>query len=153
MTSNIGQEHILTNLCGRQVTDSEIERCTQGVMQQLKMVVRPEFLNRIDKTVMFLPLSKEDVAKIAEINLKKEQKKFKEKGVSIIIDPGTVKFIVDHGYQPEYGGRPVKRAITDHIINPLTSEMVNGTIEKNAPIYILVNNNKVIFRNGITSRF
>lgn len=152
MTSNMGQQNILRALCGRQPSDSDVERCTQEVMQQLRLRVAPEFINRIDNIVMFMPLTKDDVAKIAEINLKKEQKKLKDKGISIIIDPLTVRFIVDKGYQPEYGGRPVKRAITDHIINPLTSEMINGTVDKSKPIYISVNNNKIVFRNVTTSR-
>ena len=84
--------------------------------------------------------------------LNEEQKKLQDKNISIIIEPTVVRFIVDHGYQPEYGGRPVKRAITDYIINPLTSEMVNGTVDRNRPIYISVSSNKIIFRNGSTCR-
>ncbi len=152
MTSNMGQQNILSTLCGRQASDEEIERCTYNVMQQLRQRVAPEFINRIDNIVMFMPLSKDDVAKIAEINLKKEQKKLQDKNISIVIEPTVVRFIVDHGYQPEYGGRPVKRAITDYIINPLTSEMVNGTVDRNRPIYISVSSNKIIFRNGSTCR-
>ena len=152
MTSNMGQQDILSSLCGQYVSDDEIEICTQRVMQQLRLRVAPEFINRIDNIVMFMPLSKDDVAKIAEINLKKEQKKLKERDVSVIIEPSVVRFIVEHGYQPEYGGRPVKRAITDYIVNPLTSEMINGIVDKNRPIYIYVSNNKINFRNGSTTR-
>lgn len=152
MTSNMGQQNILSSLCGRQASDEEIERCTNNVMQQLRQRVAPEFINRIDNIVMFMPLSKDDVAKIAEINLKKEQKKLQDKNISIIIEPTVLRFIVEHGYQPEYGGRPVKRAITDYIINPLTSEMVSGAVDRNRPIYISVSNNKIIFRNGSTGR-
>lgn len=152
MTSNMGQQDILSSLCGQYVSDDEIEICTQRVMQQLRLRVAPEFINRIDNIVMFMPLSKDDVAKIAEINLKKEQKKLKERDVSVIIEPSVVRFIVEHGYQPEYGGRPVKRAITDYIVNPLTSEIINGIVDKNRPIYIYVSNNKINFRNGSTTR-
>lgn len=152
MTSNMGQQAILNALCGRRASDEEIERCTQEVMQQMRARVAPEFINRIDSIVMFQPLTREDVAKIAEINLRKEQKKLKDKGFSIIIDPDVVRFVVDHGYQPEYGGRPVKRAITDYIINPLTSAMVNQTVSKDSPIYISVNNNQITFRNATTGR-
>lgn len=148
MTSNMGQQNILKTLCGRQASDEEIKRCTDDVMQQLRQRVAPEFINRIDNIVMFMPLSKDDVAKIAEINLKKEQKKLQDKNISIIIEQPVVRFIVEHGYQPEYGGRHVKRAITDYIINPLTTEMINGTVDRNRPIYISVSNNKIIFRNG-----
>lgn len=151
MTSNIGQQSILQALCGRETTDADIEHCTQEVMQQLRLRVAPEFINRIDNIVMFKPLSKTDVAKIAEIILKKEQKKLKDEGgIITIIDPSAVRFIVSHGYQPEFGGRPVKRAVTDFIINPLTSELINGTINKNGPIYISECNNTIVFRNGTT---
>lgn len=151
MTSNMGQQNILSTLCGRQASDEEKERCTDNVMQQLRQRVAPEFINRIDNIVMFMPLSIDDVAKIAEINLRKEQKKLQDKDVSIIVEPPVVRFIVEHGYQPEYGARHVKRAITDYIINPLTTEMVNGTVDRNRPIYISVSNNKIIFKNGSTS--
>lgn len=152
MTSNMGQQNILSTLCGRQASDEEIERCTYNVMQQLRQRVAPEFINRIDNIVMFMPLSIDDVAKIAEMNLKKEQKKLQDKDVSIIIEPPVVRFIVEHGYQPEYGARHVKRAITDYIINPLTTEMVNGTVDRNRPICISVSNNKIILKNGSTSK-
>ncbi len=151
MTSNMGQQCILDSLCGRDTSESDVDRCTQSVMQQLRMKVAPEFINRIDNIVMFMPLSKEDVAKIAEINLKKEQKTLLERGIDTIIDPEVISFIAEHGYQPEYGGRPVKRAITEHILNPLTSEMVNGVINRNSPIFISVENNKISFKNGTTS--
>jgi ATP-dependent Clp protease ATP-binding subunit ClpB len=153
MTSNMGQQNILNTLCGRDINNNDIEQCTQNVMQQLRMIVAPEFINRIDNIVMFLPLTKKDIGQIAEINLKKEQKRLKEeKGITTIIEPSAVDFIVEHGYQPRYGGRPVKRAIVDYIINPLISELLNGTINKNLPIYILENNNKIFFKNVITPR-
>lgn len=153
MTSNMGQQSILQALCGREASEADVERCTQDVMRQLRMRVAPEFINRIDNIVMFMPLTKNDVTKIAEIILKKEQKKLKEeRGITTIIDPSALQFISDHGYQPEFGGRPVKRAITDHIINPLTSELINGTIDKSLPIFISESNNSIIFRNATTQR-
>ena len=153
MTSNMGQQSILQALCGRETSEADVERCTQDVMRQLRMRVAPEFINRIDNIVMFMPLTKDDVTKIAEIILKKEQKKLKEeRGITTIIDPSALQFISDHGYQPEFGGRPVKRAITDHIINPLTSELINGTIDKSLPIFISESNNSIIFRNATTQR-
>lgn len=152
MTSNMGQESILSALVGREATDAEVERCKAGVMEQLRTRVKPEFLNRIDSIVMFHPLSKTDVAKIAELNLRKEQKKLKDRDITISIAPSVIDYIVEHGYNPRYGGRPVKRAINDHIINPLTTEMVNGTIRKDAPIHITVTNNKITFSNGTSGR-
>lgn len=153
MTSNLGERHILASLSGRHISEWDIEQCTKIIQQQLRALMPDAFLNRIDNTVMFLPLSKSDVSKIAEINIKKEVKKLKEKGISIIVDTSTTAFIADHGYNPEFGGRPVKRAITDLFINPLTSQIVNGTLDKNCPIYVKASCNKLIFtNNGTTSR-
>lgn len=152
MTSNMGQQNILRALCGRQVSEEEINACTQEVMQQLRMRVAPEFINRIDNIVMFMPLGKEDIAEIAKINLIKEQKKLKDKEISVIIEPSAIRYIVEKGYQPEYGGRPVKRAIMDYIINPLTNKMINGEIDKTQPIYISANINNIIISNGTSDR-
>lgn len=148
MTSNMGQQTILRTLCGREATNEEIERCTEEVMQQMKMKVAPEFINRIDSIVMFRPLTRTDVAKIAEMILRKEQRKLQENDITTIIDPSAVRLVAARGYQPEYGGRPVKKTVTDLIINPLTSELINGTIDKRSPIYISECNNQIVFRNG-----
>ena len=148
MTSNMGQQSILSALCGREATDIDIEHCTENVMQQLKTTVKPEFLNRIDNIVMFMPLTKEEVGKIAEINIRKEQKKLLERGIMINIDSSVLPFIVERGYQPEDGGRPVKRALTDHIFNPLTNALIDGVISKDSAIDIYVEHNKISFRNA-----
>ena len=147
MTSNIGQSHILRTLIGQSVNDGLVEDCTNEVMRQLKQKVAPEFINRIDKIVMFLPLSKSDVAEIAKINLTKEEKKLAERGIIIRIAPVVVDFIVMKGYEPEYGGRPVKRAITEYIVNPLTSAIIDNKISVKRPIMITVYNNIIQFTN------
>ena len=111
------------------------------------------FINRIDNTVMFLPLSKNDVIKIAEINLKNEIRKLNDKGLTIVMDAAVTPFVAEHGYNPEFGGRPVKRAIIELIINPLTSQIVDGTLDKNRPIYVDILCNKINFtNNGTTTR-
>ena len=148
MTSNIGQQCILSSLCGRDITDNDVDDCTNNVMQLLKLTVAPEFLNRIDNIIMFMPLTKDDVRKIAEINISKEQNKLREKGIITKIDSSVLTYIVECGYQPEYGGRPIKRAITDHIFNPLTNELVNGTINKDMIINIYAEDDKIVFSNS-----
>lgn len=153
MTSNMGQQCILDALCGHQVSDFEVENCTHQVMQQLRMKVAPEFINRIDNIVMFLPLSKDEVKEIAEINLKKQQKMLGDKRIDVTFEPSVIDFIVDKGYRPEYGGRPIKRAITDNIITPLTTEMIKGSIDKKRPILVSLIEDKIIFSNGFTTGF
>ena len=153
MTSNLGERQILASLCGRPITERDIDQCTKSIKQQLRLIMPDAFINRIDNTVLFLPLSKNDVIKIAEINLKKEIKKLDDKGLTIVMDAGVTPFVAEHGYNPEFGGRPVKRAITELIINPLTSQIVDGILDKNRPIYVNVSCNKINFtNNGTTSR-
>ena len=81
MTSNMGQQHILNSLCGRTVSDDDVARCTDDVMRQMKARVAPEFVNRIDNIVMFMPLTLDDIRKIVEINLNKEIRKMADKGL------------------------------------------------------------------------
>ena len=153
MTSNLGERKILASLCGHQITEHDIDQCTKDIQQQLRMIMPDAFLNRIDNTVMFLPLSKSDVTKIADICLKNEMKKLHEKGIKVIIDTSVTLYVAEVGYNPEFGGRPVKRAITELIINPLTSAIVNNTLDKNRPIYIFISDNKInITNNGTTPR-
>lgn len=153
MTSNLGERQILASLCGRPITERDIDQCTKNIKQQLRLIMPDAFINRIDNTVMFLPLSKNDVIKIAEKNLKKEIRKLDDKGLTIVMDAAVTLFVAEHGYNPEFGGRPVKRAITELIINPLTSQIVDGTLDKNRPIYVDVSCNKINFtNNGTTTR-
>lgn len=147
MTSNMGQQHILNSLCGRTVSDDEVARCTDEVMRQMKARVAPEFVNRIDNIVMFMPLTLDDIRKIVEINLKKEIRKMADKGIHVEIDRYAKEYIAMRGYQPEYGGRPVKRAINDYIINPLTNAIIDGKISKDAPVRVSVELDKIIFSN------
>ena len=105
-------------------------------------------LNRIDTIVMFMPLDLDAIRKIAEINIRKEIKKMAEKNVTVEIEPQVYDFIAMCGYQPEYGGRPVKRAITDHIINPLTNALIDGEISMDKPVLVTVDTDKIVFSNA-----
>ena len=148
MTSNLGQDFILTSLLAPHVTDEDVARCTDQVMCQLRRTVKPEFINRIDNIVMFKPLTREEIVKIAQLNLQREYEKFKANGLQVHIDPAVVVFVVARGYNPEYGGRPVKKAITDCVVNPLTNQIVNGDLDKSLPICISVTNDQIVFSNG-----
>ena len=149
MTSNMGQQYILQNLCGRTgITDEDVARCTDEVMRQMKTRVAPEFVNRIDNIIMFMPLDLDAIRKIAEINLNKEIRKMADKGVKVEIGPYVTDFIAMRGYQPEYGGRPVKRAIIDNIINPLTNALIDGHVSREMPVLVSVDLDKIVFSNA-----
>lgn len=152
MTSNIGQSTILNTLCGHTIDEGTIESCTNNVMAELKHRVSPEFLNRIDKVVMFNPLSKDDIMAIATITVNEEIKKFKEKGYDLVIDPSIISLIAEKGYEPANGGRPVKRAVNEYITQPLVTSIINGELVPSLPVYLSVENNIIVFKNGTTTR-
>lgn len=147
MTSNMGQSEILRTLAGRIPDAALIERASDAVLTQLKTRVAPEFVNRIDNIVMFLPLTREDIHKIAELQLKTSIKKMQINGIQLTYTPDVLDFIVEHGYQPEYGGRPVKRVINESIHNAISTSLINGNIKKDLPIRCFVSEGSIAFKN------
>lgn len=147
MTSNMGQSEILRTLTGRTPDAALIECASDAVLVQLKTRVKPEFVNRIDNIVMFLPLTREDIHKIAELQLKASVKKMKTNGIQLTYTPDVLDFIVEHGYQPEYGGRPVKRVINESVHNAISTSLINGSIKKDLPIQCFVSEGSITFKN------
>ena len=147
MTSNMGQSEILRTLAGRTPDAALIECASDAVLVQLKTRVKPEFVNRIDNIVMFLPLTREDIHKIAELQLKASVKKMKTNGIQLTYTPDVLDFIVEHGYQPEYGGRPVKRVINESVHNAISTSLINGSIKKDLPIQCFVSEGSITFKN------
>lgn len=142
MTSNLGQEVIMQNLVGQAPDQALVDSTTDAVMNQMKRHVAPEFINRIDNIVMFLPLTLEDVRKITELMLKSELK-----GRNVTYTPAVIDYIAQKGYQPEYGARPVERAIKEHLIDVVTEAMINNTIDMNRPVLCDVQDGTLVFRN------
>ena len=147
MTSNMGQDVIMSSLTGNEPSADEIERVTERVTEQLKSRVAPEFLNRIDDTVMFLPLSRRDIAKIAEMQLQRLVEKLRNNDLRLSFDPNVVHAIAAAGYQPEYGGRPVKRAVNELIVNALSLALVEGNLDRNRPIRAIATEQGINFVN------
>lgn len=148
MTSNMGQDVIMNALVGREVDQNEVDRVSEQVVNQLKLRVAPEFLNRIDETVMFLPLSRQDIAKIAEMQLKRMIEKLRKNDIELSFDPNVVNAIAAAGYQPEYGGRPVKRAINELIVNALSLALVEGEVDRTQPIRAVTTEDGIKFVNA-----
>ncbi|MDE6206883.1 MAG: AAA family ATPase [Muribaculaceae bacterium] len=134
MTSNMGQEVIMNRLAGRDFNEYDVADASGKVLAQLKQHVKPEFLNRIDEVVMFLPLSQSDITAITEIQLRSLIDKLANSDIELSIDPTVVEILSTAGYRPEYGGRPVKRAVNDLIVNTLSLAMVEGRVDRNRPI-------------------
>ena len=145
MTSNIGADKLTEkaapfgfNLRGGELEQamSNFEAMEEDVQKELKMKFRPEFLNRIDKIVMFKPLVHEDVKKIVELNLRQLQERLKLKNITLEPDQSGLDVISKKGYDPQYGARPVRRAIQMLVEDLLTQGFLDGTFNEGDTIAI-----------------
>ena len=119
MTSNLGSEHIQAN-------ELNAEEIKQAVMEQLRQYFRPEFLNRIDETVVFHSLAQEHIADIAVIQLQHLQRRLADKELQLSISDQALASLVDAGYDPVYGARPLKRVLQQQLENPLAQQLLAG---------------------------
>ena len=152
MTSNMGaltiQERFLRAMNeGGEVSTEIVEDTRREVVEQLKMHLKPEFLNRIDEIVMFEPLSEKDILKIVDIQLGIVHKMLKQSGVELRVTDKARKWIAHIGYDAAYGARPVKRVIQREVINELSKRILAGQIDKSQPIVIDCTENELSFKN------
>ena len=141
MTSNMGaltiQERFSRALSEKGEVSADIVELTRNeVIEQLKMELKPEFLNRIDEIVMFEPLSEKDILKIVDIQLGIVHKMLKQSGVELRVTDSARRWIAHIGYDAAYGARPVKRVIQREVINELSKRILAGKIDKSKPIVI-----------------
>ncbi len=149
MTSNIGSSHIQEILEERtkrpahwSVNETELK---EKVMEDLKKFFRPEFLNRIDETIIFNPLSEELLRQIVEIQINRMKKYLHEKRLDITLTDSAKEYIAKAGYDPVYGARPLKRAIQKEILNPLALKLLDGTFKEGDMVEVDFANNKLVF--------
>lgn len=149
MTSNIGSTHIqeiLEERIKRPSHWSENEKeLKEKVMEDLKTFFRPEFLNRIDETIIFNPLSEELLKQIVEIQVNRMKKYLHEKRLDIVLTDGAKEFIAKAGYDPVYGARPLKRAIQKEILNPLALKLLDGTFSEGDVVEVDFADDKIVF--------
>jgi len=147
MTSNIGQEVIQNNLTMENPDSQLVDMTTEQVLLQLKQRVAPEFINRIDDIIMFMPLGMDAIKKIVEIQLATQQKKFSENKIDVRFDDSVLSFIAHKAYSPEYGARPVKRAIMENIVDVLCMAILRQEVNKEQPIVVRVDDNQISISN------
>ena len=126
---------------------SLLEECRGKVLDVLKMTVRPEFLNRIDEIIMFDPLTKADIRDILHIQEEELQRKLADSGVTLAFTPAFEDYMVEHGYDPAYGARPVKRLMQRELVNLLAKNILEGTIHKDSTVTVDVTGGEVVVRN------
>ncbi|MFI1773393.1 ATP-dependent chaperone ClpB [Thalassobellus citreus] len=147
MTSNIGSSIIQERFEATKDIDSAIEVAKVDVLGLLKQSVRPEFLNRIDDTIMFTPLNKENITAIVGLQLKGITKMIGEQGITFDATPDAITYLADKGYNPEYGARPVKRVIQKEVLNALSKEILVGKVTTDSIILLDAFDDKLVFRN------
>jgi ATP-dependent Clp protease ATP-binding subunit ClpB len=149
MTSNLGSQYIQSEF--EKMTDENrdevIENTKHTVMDMLKKTIRPEFLNRIDETIMFLPLTKKEIADVVSLQIGAVQKMLAEQDVTLNVTPEAINFLAEVGFDPEFGARPVKRAIQRYVLNDLSKKLLSGEVNREKPIVIDSYGEGLMFRN------
>ena len=151
MTSNLGSHLIQETFEGKKEVELEAagEKAKLLVMELLKQTIRPEFLNRIDETIMFTPLTKNNVKQIVQIQFNKLKEMLLKKDIKLVITDEAFNHIAEVGYDPQFGARPVKRVIQRQVLNELSKAILGGTIDTNEPVVMDVFDHKIIFRRPI----
>ena len=149
MTSNLGSQFIQSQMetLNDSNRESVIESTKLQVMEMLKKTIRPEFLNRIDETIMFLPLTKDEIADVVRLQMKSVSKMLEPQGFQLEITPHAIKYLAEVGYDPEFGARPVKRAIQHYVLNELSRRILAEEVSRDKPIIIDEFGQGLIFRN------
>ncbi|MTG98438.1 ATP-dependent chaperone ClpB [Myroides albus] len=147
MTSNMGSHIIQEKFESISNVEQASEEAKQGVLNELKLTVRPEFLNRIDEIVMFTPLSKGNILNIVDIQLKNVIKMLKQQNIIMEATPEAKEFLADKGYDPEFGARPVKRVVQKEVLNRLSKEILAGHVKADSIILLDSFDNELVFRN------
>ena len=149
MTSNLGSSYIQEQFekLNDNNRESIIEETKEKIMEMLKKTIRPEFLNRIDETIMFTPLNKEEIEQIVRLQTASVAAMLKESDMTLEVTDDAVQFIAKAGFDPEFGARPIKRAIQRYLLNDLSKQLLAGAIDKSKPIKVDAQNDMLIFSN------
>ena len=149
MTSNLGSAYIQSQFEKINEDNHEllVEETKNEVLNMLKKTIRPEFLNRIDETIMFLPLNKPQIEQIVRLQIKGIQRMLKDNGVNLHLSDMAIDFLATAGYDPEFGARPVKRAIQRYLLNDLSKKLLSMAVDRSKPILVERDNQGLVFRN------
>ena len=149
MTSNLGSQYIQSRFADLNDNnrDSVIKDTRNHVMDMLKKTIRPEFLNRIDDIIMFLPLTKEQIGKVVTLQMNRVAKMMEAQGFTLKWTPNAIDWLANVGYDPEFGARPVKRAIQDYVLNDLSKQILAEKVLRDKPIVIDADANGMKFSN------
>ena len=149
MTSNLGSQYIQQEFANLTEGNREevIENARNIVMEMLKQNIRPEFLNRIDETIMFLPLTKSEISEIVTLQLERVKTMLEPQGFTLKWTESAINYLAEVGYDPEFGARPVKRAIQRYVLNDLSKAILSETVSRDKPVIIDDFGDGLVFHN------
>ena len=143
LTSNLGSQLIREN--AEKGIDSETTR--NQVLELLRQTIRPEFLNRIDETIMFQPLNEKQIRDIVGLQIGGVHKMLMESGIDLRVTDDAIDYIAKEGYDPQFGARPVKRALQRLVLNELSKSIIAGKVDRNRPVIVELRDGELKFRN------
>jgi ATP-dependent Clp protease ATP-binding subunit ClpB len=151
MTSNLGSQLIFERFeNAKEEAYPQLAETTRAeVLELLKQTIRPEFLNRIDESILFLPLTKKEVAQIVSLQLKQLQSKLLETDIQLVVTPDAFDYILELGYDPFFGARPVKRVIQKQVLNELSKAILAQKVDKSQNVVMDMFDGKIVFRKPI----
>jgi len=148
LTSNVGAELIRRNstLGFSPISDEHsYEKMKEKILDEAKRIFKPEFLNRLDDVIVFRSLTKPDLLEILDLEVEKVIERLKGKHIELALDQSAKDFLVDKGYDPTYGARPMRRAVERFLEDPLAEEILKGNLHPNEPITVSVGDGKLVF--------
>jgi len=154
MTSNIGAEEV-RKAGGLGFTSTKEEhtydKMKVKLLEEAKRAFKPEFLNRLDDVIVFRSLNRADMSKIVELEVSKVKSRLKYKDVEIVLTPAATEFLIEKGYDPQFGARPLRRAVEKHLQDPLAEEILRGNIKPNETVEVSVADGKLVFNQMAAS--
>ncbi|HTN17763.1 MAG TPA: AAA family ATPase, partial [Chitinophagaceae bacterium] len=150
MTSNMGSHIIQQNFeeVNEKNLDEVVDATKEQVMELLRQTLRPEFINRIDDVIMFHPLMRREIKGIIRIQLNGIKNQLQKQGIELEFSDYALDYLVENGFDPQYGARPLKRVIQKEVINLLSKKIIAGEIDKTKPVLIDVFDGTVVMRNN-----
>ena len=149
MTSNLGSRYIQEQFASMTALNKEqtVKSAKNAVMEMLKKTIRPEFLNRIDETIMFLPLTKSEIEDVVRLQVNAVRKMLEPQGFNLDVTPAAISRLAEEGFDPEFGARPVKRAIQRYLLNDMSKRILSDEISRERPIVVDADATGLVFRN------
>ena len=147
MTSNIGSREIQQAFESETHFDAAEAKAKDQVLSLLKQNVRSEFLNRIDDVLVFFPLTRKEIQQIVALQFQVVSQRLTQQNIQLKATPEALSLLAKKGFNPEYGGRPVKRILQKQVVNPLSKELLNGSIQPDQEVTVYVFEGEIVFRN------